>query len=376
VENAVEAMRLGAFTYVIKPFTPDAIEAILDKAREHLSLLEENHYLRQQNLPTGPRSCGRVIGESQVMKRLLHDVQKIAKSNASVFINGESGTGKEVIAHAIHHHSLRQHKPYIRVNCAAIPETLIESEFFGHEKGAFTGANLRRIGRFELAHGGSLLLDEITEIPLALQAKLLRVVQEQEFERVGGSKLIRVDVRLISTSNRDMREAIDEKIFREDLYYRLNVIPIYLPPLRDRQDDILPLAQHFLERFAMENHKNLRTLSQEAAKKLLAYHWPGNIRELANIMERAVVMETREEVQAGSIYLEAPQALMALSGSGLTGSQLPVGMTLAELEQRLILETLTAKDNNRTHTAEALGISIRTLRNKLNEYKASGAINA
>ncbi|MCB1135890.1 MAG: sigma-54-dependent Fis family transcriptional regulator, partial [Chlamydiia bacterium] len=363
VENAVDAMRLGAFHYLIKPFTPDTIEAVLDKAREHVSLVEENRYLRQQVSSQGARSVGRVIGESPIMKRILSDVQRVAKSNASVFINGESGTGKEVIAHAIHFNSHRAHRPFIRVNCAAIPESLIESEFFGHEKGAFTGANLRRMGRFELAHGGTLLLDEITEIPPGLQAQLLRVIQEQEFERVGGSKLVRVDVRLVSTSNRNMREAVQEKIFREDLYYRLNVVPIFLPPLRDRREDILPLSEYFLESLCQENHKASKTLAQSARDKLLAYHWPGNIRELANIIERAVVMDYDDVIEAEHLIFEPGENILLSTPSVCDLPNLPVGVTLAELEKRLILETLQAKDDNRTRTAETLGISIRTLRN-------------
>jgi len=374
IENAVEAMRLGAFSYLIKPFSPDTIEAIIEKAKEHLSLIQENQYLRQQ-VSTGdnPRQS-KIIGESQSMKQIMHDVTRVSQSNASVFINGESGTGKEVIAQAIHTFSPRSPFPFIKVNCAAIPETLIESEFFGHEKGAFTGANFKRLGRFELAHKGTLLLDEITEIPLAVQAKLLRAIQEQEFERVGGSKPIKVDVRLISTSNRDIKEAISHKILREDLYYRLNVVPIYLPPLRDRREDILPLSHYFLEKMCVDNHKSPKTFSVEAIKKLFAYPWPGNVRELANIIERAVVMTAHSEITPEHLYLEngdtlpLPKNNIEQIFSDTSSSHFPVGMTLQELEKRLIIETLQAQRNNRTKTAEVLGISVRTLRNKLNEY--------
>lgn len=366
VENAVEAMRLGAFHYLIKPFSPDTIETIIEKAKEHASIIEENQYLRQQVTVGHARSVGKVIGESPIMKKILQDVARIAKSNASVFINGESGTGKEVIAHAIHFNSLRANRPFIRVNCAAVPETLIESEFFGHEKGAFTGANTRRMGRFELAHGGTLLLDEISEIPLSLQAKLLRVVQEQEFERVGGSKLIKVDVRLISTSNRDMKQAIEEKTFREDLYYRLNVVPLYLPPLRDRREDILPLAEYFLDRLCQDNHKERKTLDDSAKKRLISYSWPGNIRELANILERAVVMDFSPIIAAEHLYLDHQESLKIDED---VNYDLPMGITLHELEKRMIIETLQHQSNNRTKTAQVLGISIRTLRNKLNEYQ-------
>ncbi|MFZ0564767.1 MAG: sigma-54 dependent transcriptional regulator, partial [Chlamydiales bacterium] len=222
----------------------------------------------------------------------------------SVLIDGESGTGKEVIAGAIHAHSLRANRPFIRVNCAAIPDTLIESEFFGHEKGAFTGASSKHVGRFELADKGTLLLDEVTEIPITLQPKLLRVIQEQEFERVGGTKPVSVDVRLIATSNRNLKEAISEKIFREDLYYRLNVVPIHLPPLRERREEILPLVHHFLHKFCCKNKQKIKTLTPAAQKKLLEYHWPGNIRELANVIERVVVLDRDPIIDVSHFQLE------------------------------------------------------------------------
>lgn len=360
IENAVEAMKLGAFNYLLKPFSPDTIEALLEKAKEHMSLVEENRYLRQQVSPGGTSRTPHIIGASPVMKEIMDSVAKVAKSNASIFITGESGTGKEVIAHAIHTQSLRANFPFIKVNCAAIPETLIESEFFGHEKGSFTGAQNKRLGRFELANMGTLLLDEVTEIPIGIQAKLLRAIQEQEFERVGGTKSIKVDTRIISTSNRDIKEALNDKILREDLYYRLNVVPIHLPPLRDRRDDIIPLAEYFLEKFCIENHRPTnKTLTNAAKNKLLDYQWPGNIRELANVIERTVVMDFGKEI--------APEHLLI---EGLAADQplMYVGMTLQELEKRLIIETLEAQNNNRTKTADVLGISIRTLRNKLHEF--------
>lgn len=375
IENAVEAMRHGAFNYLIKPFSPDTIEALIEKAQEHTSLLAENSYLRQQISSGNSRSPTKVIAESEAMKQILADVAQVAKSNASVFIQGESGTGKEVIAQTIHQNSPRANRTFIKVNCAAIPETLIESEFFGHEKGAFTGANARRLGRFELANGGTLLLDEITEIPITVQAKLLRAIQEQEFERVGGTKPVKVDVRLISTSNRDIKEAIAQKVLREDLYYRLNVVPIFLPPLRERAEDIIPLAEYFLQKISQENHRKCKTLSVEAAKKLLAYNWPGNTRELANIMERAVVMDSGNEVTTSHIFINSNPINDVLSKTGMRGelkdqsdSNL-VGTTLEELEKKLIIETLAAHKNNQTKAAETLGISTRTLRNKIVTYK-------
>jgi len=295
-----------------------------------------------------------LIAHSPFMKRLSQELTQIAQSNASVFINGESGTGKEVVAQAIHDLSKRKDSAFVKVNCAAIPETLLESEFFGHEKGAFTGAINRRIGRFELADHGTLLLDEISEIPLSVQSKLLRAVQEQEFERVGGSQSIKVDVRFISTSNRKLKEAIAENHFREDLYYRLNVIPIYLPPLRDRKEDVLPLARHFLEKLS-----NLSRLSSDAEKKLLRYPWPGNVRELANVIERAVVISGECEITAEHLNLDPASSLSPTPGKILT---------IKELEKKHILQVLKEHQSNRTRAAKALGISIRTLRNKLSTY--------
>ncbi|MBA3817064.1 MAG: sigma-54-dependent Fis family transcriptional regulator [Parachlamydiaceae bacterium] len=386
IENTVEAMRCGAFNYLIKPFSPDTIEALIDKASEHLALIEENKYLRQQISAGSSRSPFTVIGESPAMRKILADVAQVAASNASIFIHGESGTGKEVIAHAIHHGSLRANQPFIKVNCAAIPETLIESEFFGHEKGAFTGANARRLGRFELANTGTLLLDEVTEIPLGVQAKLLRVIQEHEFERVGGNKPLKVDVRLISTSNRNVKEAIAQKIIREDLYYRLNVVPIYLPPLRERKEDILPLAEYFLEKISRENHREKKVLTQSAKTKLQRYDWPGNIRELANIIERAVVMDTCLEVSADHLFIETGGGIeiganVVLNTESTKKSKeakksktpdkyfVTVGKTLQELEKQLIIETLEAHQNDKNKAAEILGISPRTLKTKITAYK-------
>lgn len=354
IENAVEAMKGGAYHYLIKPFSPESLMANIEKANQHVALVEENRYLRQQ--VESKYDAGAFVAESPSMKQILKDIERIAKSNASVMITGETGTGKEVIAHLVHYHSLRANAPFIKVNCAAIPETLVESEFFGHEKGAFTGAVSKRLGRFELANSGSLLLDEITEIPAPLQAKLLRVTQEQEFERVGGTKPVKVDVRLISTSNRDMKEAIANKVFREDLYYRLNVIPIYLQPLRERREDIIPLAEHFIARMCCENHKEKKSLSKGACEKLLRYGWPGNVRELANIIERAIVMDEGKLIEGSHLYLEE------LSSNAMAGK------TLQELEKQLIVETLQMHEN-KTKVAETLGISVKTLRDKLQEHK-------
>lgn len=363
IETAVEAMKLGAYHFLIKPFSPDALETALEKAEEHVQLLKENRFLREEQTLF---KCPELIANSAAMKKILADLEKIAKSQASVFITGESGTGKEVIAAVIHRLSTRAEQPFIKVNCAAIPEALLESEFFGHERGAFTGAHIRKIGRFELADKGTLLLDEVTEIPLNLQPKLLRAIQEQEFERVGGTRSLKVNARILATSNRTMLEAVESKVFREDLYYRLNVMPIHLPPLRGRPEDILPLAEHFVRKFCRENHKPPKTFTEQAAQKLLAYQWPGNVRELANIIERTVVLDFDAVIDSAHLYLDIGGTAPVKS----TGA-LPVGITLHELEKRLILETFESQGQNRTKTAAALGISVRTLRNKLHEFEMS-----
>jgi len=303
-----------------------------------------------------------LIAKSPIMQKLLADALKIANSHANVFISGESGTGKEVIAKFIHDHSPRSKHPFIKVNCAALPETLIEAEFFGHEKGAFTGAIKRHIGRFERADLGSLLLDEITEVPLSLQAKLLRAVQEGEFERLGGMNPINVNVRLISTSNRNMEEAMEKGLFRKDLYYRLNVVPLHLPPLRERKEDIIPLAEHFLTRACTKNHKGAKSLSKAAKERLISYDFPGNIRELSNIIEHAVVLDRGPIIQAEDLPIKQRVKHYL--------PQMAHSMTLEELERWFIEKTLKECKHNKTHTAKALGIHVRTLRNKLMRYEA------
>lgn len=353
IEAAVDAVKQGALDYLKKPFEPQELEKALFKLEKEEKLQREVKALRAEK--TSP-----LIAKSPAMQKLLSSVKKIAKSPASVFITGESGTGKEGIAAAIHTFSTRNEKPFIKVNCAAIADHLVESEFFGHEKGSFTGAIAKKLGRFELADQGTLLLDEVTEIPLTLQPKLLRAIQEMEFERVGGTSPVRVQVRLVATSNRDMSEAIQQKSFREDLYYRLNVVPLHIPPLRERPEDILPLAEHFLQKACLENHKPLKKLAPSAQKKLLEYPWPGNVRELSNIIERAVVLDFEEVLSHEHLYLDSYEAPQHFQGS-----------TLHELEKKHILETLKKHHQNKTHAAKALGISPRTLRNKLYEYEES-----
>jgi two-component system, NtrC family, response regulator AtoC len=363
IENAVQAMRLGAYNYLLKPFTADTVEAILGKANEHYSLVEENDYLKEKtnNVPS------QIVGESPAMQEILAVVKRVAASNASVFIHGESGTGKEVIAHAIHNLSHRSNKPFIKVNCAAIPETLIESEFFGHEKGAFTGASAKRLGRFELANHGSLLLDEISEIPHSLQAKLLRVTQEREFERIGGTNPIKVDVRMISTSNRDIHELIENKYMREDLFYRLNVIPVYIPPLRERKEDIIPLSEYFVMQLCQENNRRIKELTAEAKKLLMDYPWFGNVRELQNVIERAIVTMKSDNLKIGveDIYISADK----MPSPSRKDKQLLRGMTLKELEKQLIIETLHSSDRNPKKAAKTLGIPEDLLHDKIREYE-------
>jgi DNA-binding NtrC family response regulator len=293
MDTAVEAIRIGLFDYLIKPVLPAQLDLLLQRLESLRQLQSENSYLRQAQVADA--SSGNVVwGRSVLMQDILEMVKKVAATHATVLIQGESGTGKEVVAHAIMQNSPRANMPFVKVNCAAVPETLLESEFFGHEKGAFTGAVARREGRFETANGGTLLLDEIAEIPMSLQVKLLRVLQEREFERVGGNKTIRVDVRLIASTNRDLQEAVRLGHFREDLYYRLNVVPINLPPLRLRGDDLSDLIEFYVAHFARKHGKNVTGVSPDSMERLKSYRWPGNVRELQNTLERAVIMSTQD----------------------------------------------------------------------------------
>ena len=365
METALEAIRIGLFDYMIKPILPAQLDLLLQRMESLRQLQSENSYLRQQQQTDG-EGGGVVWGRSGLMQEILEMVKKVAQTHATVLIQGESGTGKEVVAHAIVRHSARAQMPFIKVNCAAVPETLLESEFFGHEKGAFTGAVQRREGRFETANGGTLLLDEIAEIPLSLQVKLLRVLQEREFERVGGNKTIRVDVRLIASTNRDLQEAVRQGQFREDLFYRLNVVPINLPPLRLRGDDLQELVDFYVVHFARKHGKVIRGVTPRALERLRAYRWPGNVRELQNTLERAVILASQD----GPV--EVPEFSLAEKGgvSGLSvADRLP---TVEEIERRLIGCMLLQTGHNKTRAAEKLGISLRTLRNKLRTYREAG----
>ena len=330
------------------------------------------------------------MGRSPAMQRLRQLIERVAPTDATVLLTGESGTGKELIAREFYRRSPRRGQAFIKVNCAAISETLIESEFFGHERGAFTGATERRVGRFELAHQGTLLLDEVSEIPAALQAKLLRVLQEREFERVGGNRTIKVNVRIIATSNRDLLRCVEQGGFRQDLYYRLNVFPVQVPPLCDRVDDVLVLAEHFLRRFARKHGVKVTGLSDSASAAVMAYRWPGNVRELQNTLERAVILsEPGRLITAAALGLPADLSLAELpapaaapaddpaialdpaAGPAVTSPDGAV-LRLDALEKQAILAALRQTAGNRTQAAAALGISIRTLRNKLQEYRDAG----
>ncbi len=363
VETAILALKEGAADYVMKPCTPEALEVAVSRVLEREQLARENRYLRDElNQHYDFES---MVGVSPAMTSVYEHIRRVADSRATVLIRGDSGTGKELVARALHYRSPRRDMPFIKVNCAALSAGLLESELFGHEKGAFTGALDRKIGRFELAHNGTLLLDEVSEISPELQPKLLRALQEREFERVGGNTPIQVDTRIICTTNRDLERAMADGRLREDLFFRLNVIPIHLPPLRERREDIPALMEYFLKRFAQENGRDIRGFAPETKRLFLEYDWPGNVRELQNAVERAVVLST--ESLLGPEHFSLGFTAVAPKSEGNTVC-VQVGTTVAEMEQTLIMRTLERCGDNRTRAAEVLGISVRTLRNKLKEY--------
>jgi DNA-binding NtrC family response regulator len=370
VESAVECMKNGAFDYIIKPYSTEQIEITLHKAEEFTQLLKVNHFLSQENDDSGYA----LLGRSAAMENLRQLIRKVARTQATVLIAGESGTGKELVARALYRESPRANAPFIKVNCAAIPENLIESEFFGHEKGAFTGALAKREGRFELAHGGTILLDEISEISPSVQAKLLRVLQERELERVGGNRTIKVDVRVIATTNRNLEESVEKKEFRQDLFFRLNVVPVQVPSLRERREDVVFLAEEFMRRYARKHGVHARGFSSEALQALASHAWPGNVRELQNVVERAVILcgenGVLEVEHMGLAHLASP-AIAATQTT--TGEATGTPPTLAEMEKRHILGVLDFCKGNRTQAAKLLDLSIRTLRNKLHEYGGTQA---
>ncbi|MFQ5863917.1 MAG: sigma-54-dependent transcriptional regulator [bacterium] len=367
IQSAVEAMRVGAYDYLVKGFSLEEIELTVKKFFKYQRLLKENELLRSE---LGRRyGIENIIGNSPKMRMVFETVQMVAPTKATVLIQGASGTGKELVAKAIHYISPRRDRPFIKTNCAAIPDGLVESELFGHEKGAFTGAFRPAKGRFELADGGTLLLDEISEIRPSLQAKLLRVLQEKEFEKLGNPQSVQVDVRIIATTNRDLREEIEKGKFRDDLFYRLNVVPINLPTLKERKEDIPLLVEHFIEKYAKENDRPIKEINQEALNQLIQYDWPGNVRELENTVERAVVVCKEETIQTKHLFFGTH---CGASNEAASSFVLPSGLTLKEMEKKLILQTLNEQNGNRTWASEKLGISVRTLRNKLREYREEG----
>jgi DNA-binding NtrC family response regulator len=360
VESAVEAIRSGAYDYLTKPVDPQRLRILLEKAAERQSTQREVKVLRRQLRDRG--AFGDLIGASPEMRKIYQVIEQAAPTTASVLITGESGTGKEMVAQTIHQLSPRGQMPYVPINCAAIPETLLESEIFGHEKGAFTGAMERRQGVFELADRGTIFLDEIAEMTPQTQVKLLRVLQERRFRRLGGRVETPVDVRVIAATNQDPLQAVRDNKLREDLYYRLNVFSIALPPLRERKEDLALLSQAFITEFAERNGKAVKAVSAEAMRKLEQYHWPGNVRELRNVIERATILAEGEFIELKHL---PPLGAMPVAPNA-SGMTLEPGITVEEAERRLIVLTLEHTRDNKTRAAEILGISLKTLHNKLN----------
>jgi len=364
VEHAVEVMRAGAYDYLQKPFKVEDLEFKVAKALEHVRLRDHVRYLEDR---IGVEVDHGMVGSSRLMKEIWETVRKVAPSNAAVLIQGETGTGKELVAQAIHNNSDRRKAAFVKMNCAALPEGLLESELFGHEKGSFTGADRRHTGRFELASGGTLFLDEISNMSPGIQAKILRAIQEQEFERVGGTQTVHVDVRLVAATNGDLDAAIQRGTFREDLYYRLNVVNIVMPTLRARKEDIEPLATHFIAIYARELKKDVKGLSPEALRVLYRYNWPGNVRELQNTMERAVLMAESQQIQAEDISTLGRQS--AIAGKDAMPVHLPPqGMDLEEIEKMVLLEALTMSNWVQKEAAALLNISSRAMNYKVKKF--------
>ena len=364
VETAVDALKKGAYDYLTKPLDFDELKIAINRATEHNRLKKENEYLKERLGEKFDKQ--NMIGRSPLMVKLLDTAEQVAATEATVLITGESGTGKEMIANAIHYNSLRKNEPFIKINCAALAESLLESELFGHEKGAFTGADKRREGKFRQAEGGSIFLDEVSEMSAAMQVKLLRVLQERELTRVGGAEVIAVNVRVIAASNKDLKKEMEQKRFREDLFYRLNVVALNVPPLKGRKEDIPLLAQHFLQMFAAKNKKNIKGFTPLSMEKLVKYAWPGNVRELMNAVERAVVLSRLEYLDADDLVLLMADSPIADGNDQLS---LPENMPLDEVEKRSILDAVNACGGNKSEAARRLGITRKTLRKKLDKYE-------
>lgn len=369
VEDAVVAMKQGAYDYIKKPISATSFQVLVENYFKYKSLISDTTSSpeKKEKQPV----FNDFIARSPKMKEILENIKMVAPTKATVLIQGASGTGKEVIARTIHMASDRKEQPFIKTNCAAIAETLVESEFFGHEKGAFTGADKSSKGRFELANGGTLLLDEISEMNPNLQAKLLRVLQEEEFEKVGNPSTVKVDVRIIATTNRNLVMEIEEGRFREDLYYRLNVVPLFLPPLKERKEEILPLSYYFVKKYNIRNKKLVETINEAAIELLMRYDWPGNVRELENNIERAVILCPNKEITPKHFPILGSQNLP----SAKTIHEDLGALSISELEQKHILTVLRQQNWNRTKAAKILDISVRTLRNKLNEYREQGILD-
>ena len=364
VENAVKAMRIGAFDYISKPVDLDELDLMIERIIEHKNLKSENQLLKSQL--QDKHKVTSIVSQSAKMEEVINIAVRVADSKATVLITGENGTGKEVIAKAIHYMSPRKDSPFVAVNVPALTETLLESELFGHEKGAFTGADKMKKGRFEIAHGGTLFLDEVGDIPQSIQVKLLRVLQEHQFERVGGTEKIEVDVRIIAATNKDLEQKIKDGTFREDLYYRLNVVSIKIPPLRERKEDIIPLIDNFIGNFCKENNKERLEVSKEAADLLMKYNYPGNVRELENIIERAVVLTRGKVISLNDLPMNIKgfkeEKSMAILGKGTLTDQVEA------LEKQLIYDALQESGGNQTQAGKLLGLTERNLRYKLKKY--------
>jgi len=360
VEIAVDAMKKGAVDFLPKPFSLDHLSVVVEKALEVRKLRDENRELREA---LGKKyQFENIIGHSPAMQEIFATITRVAPTRATVLLCGESGVGKDMIARAIHQHSPRKDKPFVKINCTAIPENLMESELFGYEKGAFTGANISKPGKFEIANTGTVMLDEIGDVPGSIQVKLLRVLQEREFERLGSNRVQHTDVRVVAATNVDLREALEQGTFREDLYYRLNVVPMNIPPLRERKDDIPYLVEHFAQKFGGQ-------ISDGAMKRLVAYYWPGNVRELENVVERSVLLAQGPRVEAGDVRIDTSErsrpAGQASGAAGAADQFLPEGMTLDQYEQALIREALKRANGNKSHAARLLGLSRNALRYRL-----------